>query len=235
MLEEKLRRYCLETLSESTEIINQGEMLTITLEIESLKENQRLKTFKSFLKGLRDHEDFAFEMLIDLCGVDYLLYGVDQWETETTTAQGFSRGVRVDDPLIKTPHEQSRFVVVYHLLSITHNHRLRIKVVPTSETLILPSVCDIWTCANWYERETFDLFGILFEGHPDLRRLLTDYQFVGHPMRKDFPVSGEVEMRYDETLKRIVYEPVSIEKRESTPKVIRKKSHTIETCHVKKS
>ena len=150
--------------------------------------------------ALRDEPEFSFEQLIDLCGVDYLEYG-------------------------ETPWQGPRFAVVYHLLSIKNNQRLRLKVflplMPSDDMPRVDSVVDIWNAANWYEREAFDLFGILFEGHPDLRRLLTDYGFIGHPFRKDFPLIGNVEMRYDPHKKRVVYEPVSIEPRILVPRVIR--------------
>jgi NADH-quinone oxidoreductase subunit C len=147
-------------------------------------------------KALRDESDFAFEILIDLCGVDYIDYGMGEW-------QG------------------SRFAVVYHLLSIARNQRLRLKVFVDEEPPRVDSVVDIWNNANWYEREAFDLFGILFDGHPDLRRILTDYGFIGHPFRKDFPLIGNVEMRYDPDKRRVVYEPVSIQPRILVPRVIR--------------
>ena len=158
-------------------------------------------------------------MLIDLCGVDYSEFGMTQWDSETVTSTGFSRGV-------EQPHQQAtlnkpRFAVVYHLLSINLNQRLRIRCFVPDETLILDSVADIWKSANWFEREAFDLFGILFDGHDDLRRILTDYGFVGHPFRKDFPLSGEVEVRYDAKQQRVIYQPVDIEPRVLVPKVIR--------------
>jgi NADH-quinone oxidoreductase subunit C len=147
-------------------------------------------------RALRDEAEFSFKMLIDLCGVDYLDYG---------------DGTRIGP----------RFAVVYHLLSIDHNRRLRLRVRLDDDYPRVSSVIDIWASANWYEREAFDLFGILFDGHPDLRRILTDYGFIGHPFRKDFPLSGNVEMRYDPEKRRVIYEPVSIEPRVNIPKVIR--------------
>jgi NADH-quinone oxidoreductase subunit C len=171
---------------------------------------------------LRDQPDFQFEQLMDLCGVDYLTYGVGEWETNNATSQGFSRAVNKTDvgagPSGPMPN---RFAVVYHLLSITRNQRIRLRVFTHGEPPRVPSVISIWKSADWYEREAFDLYGILFEGHPDLRRILTDYGFVGHPFRKDFPLIGEVEMRYDASEGRVVYEPVSIEPRTLVPKVIR--------------
>lgn len=146
--------------------------------------------------ALRDKDPFACEELIDLTGVDYSEYGDGKWQGQ-------------------------RFAVVYHLLSIKNNHRIRLKVFVDGEPPLVDSVVNIWSSANWYEREAFDLFGIIFEGHPDLRRILTDYGFVGHPFRKDFPLTGNVEMRYDPEKQRVVYQPVSIEPRINQPRVIR--------------
>jgi NADH-quinone oxidoreductase subunit C len=178
---------------------------------------------------LRDDDALKFEMLMDLCGVDYLSYGRDEWQTEEATGTGFSRGVSrgpyagalgTVEGVDYVP--QARFAAVYHLQSITHNHRLRLRAFCPDDTRpILPSLCPVWSSADWYEREAFDLYGILFRGHPDLRRLLTDYGFIGHPFRKDFPLIGNVEMRYDPAKGRVVYEPVSIEPRTLVPKVIR--------------
>jgi NADH-quinone oxidoreductase subunit C len=149
---------------------------------------------------LRDDESLKFEQLIDLCGVDYQGYG-DNWEG-------------------------ARFAVVMHLLSVTHNRRVRVRTFcPDDDLPLVASVTDVWNSANWFEREAFDLYGIVFEGHDDLRRILTDYGFVGHPFRKDFPISGYVEMRYDPEDKRVVYQPVSIEPREVTPRVIREENY----------
>lgn len=171
--------------------------------------------------ALRDESDFDFKMLIDVCGVDYLLYGAAEWETDSATANGFERGV--DRSLLERPRatDRPRFAAVYHLLSLKHNHRVRIRAYLDAQHPAIDSIIEIWPSANWYEREAFDLFGILFHGHPDLRRILTDYGFVGHPFRKDFPLIGNVEVRYDAKLKRVVYEPVSIESRTLEPKVIR--------------
>lgn len=146
---------------------------------------------------LRDAPGFAFEELIDVCGVDYSEYG----------GKGNWQG--------------PRFASVYHLLSIKHNHRLRLKVFVDGEPPVVPSVVDIWASANWFEREAFDLIGIVYEGHPDLRRILTDYGFIGHPFRKDFPLIGNVEMRYDPEKQRVVYQPVTIEPRVNQPRMIR--------------
>ncbi|MCW5220793.1 NADH-quinone oxidoreductase subunit C [Verminephrobacter aporrectodeae] len=153
------------------------------------------------MRVLRDAEACRFEQLIDLCGVDYSTYA-------------------------DAVHEGPRYCVVVHLLSVSLNQRLRVKVFcPDDDLPLLASVSGLWNSANWYEREAFDLFGIVFDGHDDLRRILTDYGFVGHPMRKDFPLSGHVEMRYDAELRRVVYEPVSIEPRENTPRIVREESY----------
>ena len=153
------------------------------------------------MRALRDRPELRFEMLIDACGVDYSTYGDGAWTG-------------------------ARFAVVYHLLSLSHNHRLRVRTFAADDGFpILPSVVDTWPAANWFEREAFDLYGIVFDGHPDLRRLLTDYGFVGHPFRKDFPLSGHVEMRYDPEQKRVIYQPVSIEPREITPRIIREENY----------
>jgi NADH-quinone oxidoreductase subunit C len=176
---------------------------------------------------LRDSEDLRFEMLMDVAGIDFLEYGDAEWKTLESTATGFSRGVeRSADASTPVHHAkasgQPRFAVVYQLLSIANNVRLRLRVYCSAdEPPMIDSVCGIWASANWFEREAFDLFGILFKGHPDLRRILTDYGFIGHPFRKDFPLIGNVEVRYDEEKKRVVYEPVTIEPRTLVPRVIR--------------
>ncbi len=178
---------------------------------------------------LRDEPEFAFNQLVDVCGVDYLHYGLDDWATQSTTETGFGRGV-LAKPEREASAKANRFAVVYHLLSLTHNQRVRLRVNLADEhELIVDSVMSVWPSANWFEREAFDLFGILFKGHPDLRRILTDYGFIGHPFRKDFPLIGKVEARYDATLKRVVYEPVSIEPRILEPKVIRRDSRYAST------
>ena len=157
--------------------------------------------YLSAMRVLRDHADLKFEELIDLCGVDYSTYGEGAWDGQ-------------------------RFAVVSHLLSITHNWRLRVRVFATDDDMpMVASLTDIWAAANWYEREAFDFFGILFDGHNDLRRILTDYGFIGHPFRKDFPVTGYVEMRYDPEQKRVIYQPVTIEPRENVPRVIREEQY----------
>lgn len=174
-------------------------------------------------RALRDEPEFRFECLMDLCGVDYSAYGDAEWKTDLATDTGFSRGV--ERRLFTGRYgaeDEPRFAVVYHLLSISHNHRLRLRVfAPDNEFPAVQSVTSIWRCADWFEREAFDLYGILFAGHPDLRRLLTDYGFIGHPFRKDFPLSGQVEVRYDPEKQRVIYQPVSIEPRVLVPRVIR--------------
>ena len=188
------------------------------------------KDLLNVCEKLRDDEQFAFEQLIDVCGVDYSEFGSCEWATKESSSTGFSRGVdssvnarlRFGDDPTYVCTDRPRFAAVYHLLSINKNIRLRIRVYCDDEhTPVVPSVTEIWSAANWFEREAFDLFGIMFEGHPDLRRILTDYGFVGHPFRKDFPLVGHVEMRYDEEQKRVVYQPVSIEPRVLVPRVIR--------------
>ena len=175
---------------------------------------------------LRDSPELRFEMCMDVCGVDYLQYGQTEWETVEATASGFSRAVTRECAQAPAGEEAAplgrRFAVVYHLLSVSLNQRLRLRVFcPDDAQPIVDSVTGIWSSANWFEREAFDLFGILFREHPDLRRLLTDYGFIGHPFRKDFPLIGNVEVRYDPAKGRVVYQPVSIEPRVLVPKVIR--------------
>ena len=169
---------------------------------------------------LRDDEALAFNQLTDLCGVDYLSYGKADWETQDTTRTGFSRGVS-QGVYIDTQDLEDRFAVVYHLLSLQHNRRLRLRCFISGQPARIDSVTPVWAGANWFEREAFDLFGILFEGHPDLRRILTDYGFMGHPFRKDFPLEGNVEVRYDPEQERVVYQPVTIKNRVLVPKTIR--------------
>lgn len=175
---------------------------------------------KPLLQQLRDNPFFSFDQLIDICAVDYLYYGASDWETDPATERGFSRAVERQESRT-FDWTKPRFAVVYHLLSTVKNHRIRVKTFIDESNLVVPSVHTIWKAANWFEREAYDLYGILFDGHPDLRRILTDYGFIGHPFRKDFPVSGHVEMRYDATLQKVIYEPVQIEPRILVPKVIR--------------
>jgi len=169
---------------------------------------------------LRDDPQLRFELLMDLAGVDYLDYGRAEWRTDSATATGFSRGVNRAAP--HTLAGDKRYAVVSQLLSLTYNQRLRLRVwAGDVEDPMVDSLTGVWASAEWFEREAFDLFGILFRGHPDLRRILTDYGFIGHPFRKDFPLIGNVEVRYDPQLKRVIYEPVSIEPRTLVPRVIR--------------
>jgi NADH-quinone oxidoreductase subunit C len=177
---------------------------------------------------LRDQ--FGFEQLVDLCGVDYLGYGVGEWDVSDVSSGGFSRGVEGTGPgrfrwedRPESAHMPRRFAVVAHLLSLRNNQRLRIRCfAPDDELPMVSSLTSIWPGVNWFEREAFDLFGIVFEGHPDLRRILTDYGFIGHPFRKDFPLIGNVEVRYDPDKGRVVYEPVtSVEPRVGVPRVLR--------------
>ncbi len=177
------------------------------------------------LIALRDEPDFRFEELVDVSGVDYLGYGQGEWVTGESSNTGFSRGVSrgVERTGDAPPHRGPRFAAVYHLLSLSTNRRLRVRCpCPDDEVPMVPSVVDVHPGANWFEREAFDLYGILFDGHPDLRRILTDYGFIGHPFRKDFPLSGNVEVRYDPTRQRVIYQPVSIEPRTLVPRVIRR-------------
>jgi NADH-quinone oxidoreductase subunit C len=179
---------------------------------------------------LRDDPDLRFEQAVDVCGVDYLSYGQAEWDTTDVTSEGFSRGVEGEGPgrfqWSDRPHPAHlprRFAVVVHLLSVTHNRRLRMRGFCADDELpSIPSLIGLWAGVDWFEREAFDLYGILFEGHPDLRRILTDYGFVGHPFRKDFPLIGNVEVRYDPEKKRVIYEPVtSVEPRVLVPRTIR--------------
>ena len=181
-------------------------------------------------QALRDEDELHFEQLIDVAGVDHLSYGQAEWDTTDVTATGFSRGVEgegpgrfdwADRPRAQAGHK--RYAAVVQLLSIKHNRRLRLRGYCEDDALpVIPSLTGIWPVANWFEREAFDLYGIVFEGHPDLRRILTDYGFVGHPFRKDFPLIGNVEVRYDEKLGRVIYEPVtSVEPRVLVPRTIR--------------
>jgi len=174
--------------------------------------------------ALRNEGEFGFEMLVDVCGVDYLNYGSAEWATSSASGTGFSRGVEREPVILDESDEfdPRRFAVVYHLLSIQHNFRLRLRAFTgTDNPPMIGTVVDTWNGANWFEREVFDMFGILFVGHPDLRRILTDYGFVGHPFRKDFPLIGNVEVSYDAEKGRVAYKPVSIEPRTLVPRVIR--------------
>jgi NADH-quinone oxidoreductase subunit C len=174
-------------------------------------------------RALRDQPELRFEMLMDVAGIDYLEFRKDDWETHAATSTGFSRArLEVEETVPPLPVGGARFAVVYQLLSLSHNRRLRLRAPCQGEDEpVVDSLVDIWASANWFEREAFDLYGILFRGHPDLRRLLSDYGFIGHPFRKDFPLIGNVEVRYDPERRRVIYQPVSIEPRVLVPKVIR--------------
>jgi NADH-quinone oxidoreductase subunit C len=194
----------LETLEAALRNALGSHLKTLTVALGEVTIVVAAGDYLSAMRTLRDHADTRFEEMIDLCGVDYSTYGDGIWEGP-------------------------RFAAVSHLLSLTHNWRVRVRVfAPDDEMPLLSSMTSLWSTADWYEREAFDLFGILFEGHNDLRRLLTDYGFIGHPFRKDFPVSGYVEMRYDAEQRRVIYQPVTIEPREIVPRVIREENYGIE-------
>ncbi|NVK22546.1 MAG: NADH-quinone oxidoreductase subunit C [Kangiellaceae bacterium] len=200
---------CEQDFGEVTIEINKDDLLTVATQ-------------------LRDHDDLKFEQLMDVTVVDYSTYGQDEWSTDEASSAGFSRGRENLDPLdARKAWSRERFAVVYHLQSIIYNQRLRVKCFVKENRPTIDSVLNVWNSANWFEREAFDLFGILFVGHPDLRRILTDYGFIGHPFRKDFPLIGNVELRYDAKQKRCVYEPVSIEPRVLVPRVIRAEKEEI--------
>ena len=195
------------------------DILTIKIHKDSLL---------NVMSTLKNNKELDFIQLTDICAVDYYTYGETEWGTKEATSTGYSRGIKPSSHgRIKFEHKKTknnmdnRFCIVYHLLSISNNSRIRVKIYLSDEPPIIKSLTSLWTAANWYEREAFDLFGILFEEHPDLRRLLTDYGFIGHPFRKDFPLTGNIQIRYDPTLKRIIQEPVDIVPRVLVPKVIR--------------
>lgn len=187
----------LETLTQNLQSVLGGKLKTIVVAVNEVTVECKSADLLEVVSTLRDHAVFKFEQLIDLCGMDYEDYGEGTWE-----------GLR--------------FATVYHLMSVSLNHRLRLRVFCSDDDFpVLPTMVDMWPVANWFERESFDLYGIMYDGHPDLRRLLTDYGFVGHPFRKDFPMVGNVEMRYDPEQQRVVYQPVSIELRNNVPRMIR--------------
>ena len=191
----------LETLEAALRTALGEQLQSLTVALGEITIVVGAENYAAAMRLLRDHAELRFEELIDLCGVDYSTYGEGTWEGK-------------------------RFAVVSHLLSLTHNWRLRVRVFAADDEFpIVASMMDIWSTANWYEREAFDFFGILFDGHNDLRRILTDYGFIGHAFRKDFPISGYVEMRYDPEQKRVVYQPVTIEPRENVPRVIREEQY----------
>jgi len=187
----------LEKLSENLKLALGDKLSKLTSDVGEITIECKANALLDVCHTLRDHAELKFEQLMDLCGVDYAEYGDGIWEGP-------------------------RFAVVYHFLSISLNQRVRLRVYAADEDFpVLPTMVELWPVANWFEREAFDLYGIMFEGHPDLRRLLTDYGFVGHPFRKDFPMIGNVEMRYDPEQQRVIYQPVSIEARNNVPRVIR--------------
>lgn len=187
----------LETLTQNIQSVLADQVTKLTVALNELTIECDAKNMLKVVKKLRDHKTLKFEQLIDLCGVDY---------------QGFADGA----------WEGLRFATVYHFLSVTMNHRIRLKVFAADNDFpVFPTLVDLYPAANWFERESFDLYGMMYDGHPDLRRILTDYGFVGHPFRKDFPMIGNVEMRYDPEQQRVVYQPVSIELRNNVPRVIR--------------
>ena len=206
----------------SFEIVKTNDGTSITLE---LKKDDLIE----ICSLLKNTDALNFSMLIDVCGVDYLHYGIGDWETTKATTSGYSRAVQ-QNTIIPDPDEkyqEKRFAVIYHLLSIDKNWRIRLKTFTGSENPpIVQSVTGIWNSADWFEREAFDLFGIYFDGHPDLRRILTDYGFIGHPFRKDFPLAGNLEVFHDDLEQKVKYRPVSITTRPTVPKVIRKKKNS---------
>ncbi|HVI57086.1 MAG TPA: NADH-quinone oxidoreductase subunit C [Luteibacter sp.] len=206
-----------------------GDMLTVKVDRNEVTAEVAPRDLISVATALRDEAGFRFTTPIDVCGVDYLSYGQTEWDTDTAQGESFSRGVEgeamgrftwADRP--RNVEQPRRYAAVFHLLSIELNQRIRLRVFCEDDAFpIVPSVTPVWPGTDWFERETFDLFGIIFDGHPDLRRILTDYGFVGHPFRKDFPLIGNVEVRYDPEQKRVIYEPVSIEPRVLVPRTIR--------------
>ena len=191
----------LSTLKERAHSLLGEALVSAEMTLDALTLVVKAESLVDCALKLRDEPELRFEQMMDLCGMDYSQYGDAHWPGP-------------------------RFAVVYHLLSLTHNQRVRLKVfAPNDEFPVLDSLLDVWPSVNWYEREAFDLYGIMFTGHPDLRRLLTDYGFIGHPFRKDFPLSGNVEMRYDPDQQRVIYQPVTIEPRVITPRIIREEQY----------
>ena len=229
-------------LSSELQRVFAAAILSVDTKYEEITIQVSSENLQEVLARLQRESSFKFDQLVDLAGIDYLEFGIDEWNTESASSSGFSRGVEktsfgrftFDDVKKGGRMDSPRYAVIYHLLSVENNQRLRVKVYCDDNDLpILPSVTNLWSCANWYEREAFDLYGIVFEGHPDLRRILTDYGFTGHPFRKDFPLVGNVEVRYDPDQKRVIYQPVSIEPRINVPKVIRD-DHRFENGQVEK-
>jgi len=205
----------LNLLQENLNTLLDSKIVNLTARLNELTLVIHAADLLEVMTLLRDAEELHFEQLIDLCGVDYSTFGSDVCEGGAYLKSDFA-----------ADSYPSRFAVVYHLLSIAHNVRLRVRVFAQDDVFpVLDSVTQLWAGANWYEREAFDLYGIIFSGHPDLRRLLTDYGFVGNPFRKDFPLSGHVEMRYDPEQRRVIYQPVTVEPREITPRIIREEQY----------
>jgi NADH-quinone oxidoreductase subunit C len=215
----------IELLAERIEAQFAGRVTRIASTCGELSYELGADDLLSICTSLRDGVDFKFEQLIDPTGLDYLDYGQVEWSTQESTGTGFSRGVARGAESLPAS-AAGRFAVVCHLLSVTNNIRVRLRVriannLADNDAPMIDSLVGVWASANWFEREAFDMFGILFKGHPDLRRILTDYGFIGHPFRKDFPLIGNVEVRYDEAKGRVIYQPVSIEPRTLVPRVIR--------------
>jgi NADH-quinone oxidoreductase subunit C len=197
-----------------------GALQNVTIALGEVTAVIAAESLPAAMRALRDRPELRFETLLDVCGVDYSAYA-----GEAPDMADFGSDATPPEHQVALPTGR-RFAVVYHLLSLANNWRLRVRAfAPDDDFPVMPSVIDIWPSANWYEREAFDFFGIVFAGHPDLRRILTDYGFVGHPFRKDFPLSGHVEMRYDPEQARVIYQPVSIEAREVTPRIIRNENY----------
>lgn len=206
----------LNKLGESLQEVFAGKVVSLENRLGELTLVVDASDIMEVFARLRDDVKFRFSQLTDLCGVDYSTYGNDDYDGGVYLAADDS-GARVF---------KNRFAIVYHLLSVERNTRLRVKVFAKDDDMpVLNSVIDVWPSANWFEREVFDLFGVVFLGHPDLRRILTDYGFIGNPFRKDFPLSGHVEMRYDAEQRRVVYQPVSIDPREVTPRIVREETY----------
>ena len=210
----------IETLSAALPVALGDALHRVTIALGEVTALVAAEALPAAMRELRDRPELRFETLLDVCGVDYSAFS-----GEHPDLADFGSDATPPEHIVPRPRGR-RFAAVYHLLSLTHNWRVRVRAfAPDDDFPVLPSMIDIWPSANWYEREAFDFFGIVFAGHPDLRRILTDYGFVGHPFRKDFPLSGNVEMRYDPEQGRVIYQPVSIEPREVTPRIIRETNY----------
>ena len=213
----------LEALSSTLDTVLGDALLARRIDRDELTIDVDAARIFQVCRLLKDTASLGFTQLSDLSGVDYLTYGQADWQTQATSS-GFSRGVASNSVKLADT-DSKRFAVAYQLLAVTTNLRLRVKAYLGGEPPRLASVSEIWPVADWYEREVFDLFGILFDGHPDLRRILTDYGFIGHPFRKDFPLSGNLERRYDPDQQRVIYQPVTIEPREIVPRIVREENY----------